>query len=129
MSTAIQQFLLQLETTYQEQDAQLLARLHHPNARYARLSGGYAVGRDEIRDYLPEIFDAAPEGIKSETISREVEQITPDLAVIDTRIQHFEVKDGALEPRSIEGFTTVIVRESGEWLVAAIRGALVPKMS
>ena len=121
----IEQFLDHVEHAYEQQNAPELARLHHPNARYAKFSGGFAVGRDAIEPYLPEIFAAAPKDIQSETVLREIEQVTPDLAIIDTRIKHIRVGD--LEAVSVEGFTTVVVREDGEWLVAAIRGALVPK--
>ena len=127
MTTTIEQLLFQVEKTYQEQDASALARLHHPNARYAKLSGGYAVGRDEIQDYLPEVFEASPKHVQSETILRDIEKITPDLAIIDTRIRHLHKEDQT--SLGIEGFTTVAIREEGEWLVAAVRGALVSKQN
>jgi|GEM_PF-5877873 len=125
MNATIEQLLLNVEKTYQEQDAPALARLHHPNARYAKLSGGYAIGRDEIQDYLPEVFDASPKDIQSETILRDIEKITSHLAIIDTRVKHVRKKDH--EPLGVEGFTTVVIQEEGEWLVAAVRGAFVPK--
>lgn len=127
MNTTIEQLLLQIEKTYQQRDATSLTKLHHSNARYAKLTGGYAIGHDEIREYLPEVFDASPDGIRSETIFREIEKVTPDLAIIDTRIAHVRKED--LASLGVEGFTTVAVREKGEWLIAAIRGALVPKVN
>ena len=125
MNTTIEQLLLHVEKSYQEQDASALARLHHPNARYPKLTGGYAVGRDEIQEYLPEIFEASPKDVLSETILREVERITDDLAIIDTRVRHVQKTDH--KPLGVEGFTTVAIRKDGEWLVAAVRGAFVPK--
>ena len=124
MTTTIEQLLSEVKKTYQQQDAAALARLHHPNARYAKLSGGYAIGRDEIREYLPEVFEASRSAIRSETILREIEQVNSDLAIIDTRVQHFREE----EPVGVEGFTTVALRDKGEWLVAAVRGALVPRV-
>ena len=125
MNATIEQLLSHVEKSYQQQDAAALARLHHPNARYAKSTGGYAVGRDEIQEYLPKIFKASPKDILSETILREVEKITDDLAIIDTRVRHLQKTDH--KPLGVEGFTTVVIREEDEWLVAAVRGAFVPK--
>ncbi len=127
MNAEIEHFLAEVEKQYQRQDAHALAQLHHPNARYTKLTGGQATGRDELRVYFPTIFAAAPEDIESETIYRHIEEITPELVIIDTRVQHYRRQENAREPVSIEGFTTVATKEKGSWLIAAVRGALVPK--
>ena len=127
MNKDIEQFLANIEKQYERQDADALAELHHPNARYTKLTGGQAIGRDELRQYFPTIFEAAPEDIESETIYRQIEEITPELAIIDTRVQHYRRQNNHREPVSVEGFTMVATKEDGTWLVAAIRGALVPK--
>ena len=127
--TEIEQLLTRIQEIYERRDAAELAELHHPNSRYPKFSGGFATGRDEIRDYLPTIFDAAPDDIESETVHREIEQVTEDLAIIDTHVRHTRKHNGHKQPASLEGFTTILVREKGQWLVAAVRGALVPKNS
>lgn len=129
MNRDIEQFLAEVEASYDRRDAHALAALHHSNARYTTLAGGEAVGREALEAYFPIIFEASPDDIESETIFRQIEEITPELAVIDTRIQHYRTQDNTRAPVSIEGFTTVATKEDGRWVIAAVRGALVPKGS
>ncbi len=85
------------------------------------------MGRAAIRAHHPLTFAMTPEDIESETIAQEIDVVTPDVAIIDSRVRHYRRTDEGRAPVSVEGFTVVAIREEGRWLIAAVRGALVPK--
>lgn len=127
MNTGIESFLKRIEDAYRRRDADRLAGLYHPRAKHPMPGEGVAVGHKEIRARLPIIFDMVPEDIESETIEQQIDLVTPEVAIIDSRVQNYRRTANGREPVSIEGFTMVAIHEEGHWLIAAIRGTLVPK--
>ncbi len=127
MEAEVEALLSRVEDAYRRRDAEALAELYHPRAKHPLPTGEVAVGRAAIRAHLPLIFAMTPEDIESETIAQEIDVVTPDVAIIDSRVRHYRRTDEGRAPVSVEGFTVVAIREEGRWLIAAVRGALVPK--
>ena len=127
MESDVERLLDRIEDAYKHHDARALAGLYHPNARYPLPTGGVATGREEIQEHLPAIFALVPEDIEIETISRQIDLVTANLAIVDLRVQNYRRVNGDREPVSVEGFTIVVTREDDQWLIAGLRGALVPK--
>lgn len=128
MEAEIEHLLARAAEASRRGDVQALAALHHPNANNRQPSGEAIVGRAAIAEHLATLFAMIPEDVESETTDQWIHLVTPDVAVIDLRVRNYRrLEAGEREGVSDEGFTIVAVREEGEWLVAAVRGVLVPK--
>ena len=128
MEAEIEQLMARAAEANRRRDAQALADLHHPNANNRQPSGEAVVGRAAIAKHLATLFEMIPEDIESETTDQWIHRVTPDVAIIDLRVRNYRrLETGDREAFSEEGFTMVAVREEGEWLVAAVRGALMPR--
>ena len=128
MEAEIEHLLTRAADAYRRRDAQALADLYHANANNRQPSGEAVVGRAAIAEQLAVLFEMIPEDIETETTDQWIHLVTPDVAIIDMRVRNYRrLETEEREVLSDEGFTMVAVREQGEWLVAAVRGALVPK--
>ena len=128
MKAEIEDLLARAAEANRRGDAQAMAHLHHPNANNRSPSGEAVVGRAAIAEQLAALFAMIPEDVETETTDQWIHLVTPDVAVIDVRVRNYRrLETGAREVLSDEGFTMVAVREEGEWLVAAVRGTLMPK--
>jgi uncharacterized protein (TIGR02246 family) len=124
----IEQLLARAAEANRRGDVQALADLHHPNANNRQPSGEAIVGRAAIARHLETLFEMIPEDIESEPTDQWIHLVTPDVAIIDVHVRNYRrLPTGEREALSDEGFTVVAVREAGEWLLAAVRGALMPK--
>lgn len=128
MEVEIQELLARSAEAWRRRDAGALADLMHPNANYPLGTGEAVVGRPAIEARLEPLCAMVPRDVETESESLRIHLVTPDLAIVDSVARNVRVgAGGERETLSTEAFTIVAVREEGEWLVAAIRGALPPR--
>ena len=128
MDAEIEHLLRRAAEANRRRDAEALAHLMHPNANYPLPDGTAVVGRAAIAKHLAPLLAMVPEDIEHDTVAQRIHRVTPDVAIIDIVARNYRrTEAGEREAISDEAFTMVAVREEGQWLVAGIRGALVPR--
>lgn len=128
MAGTVEELIAETSRAVAQNDATAAAALYHQNANLPDGGDGSGVGRRAIEEHFRIVLPLIPVDISHEVESRRIHYVTPDLAVIDTVGTNYRVPvSGEREPVSREAFTMVAVRESGHWLWAAVRGALVPR--
>ena len=123
MAASVRELLNQSTQAVRRRDVAAVAKLYHPNAALHTPGADLVVGREAIAEHFTKLLAEQPADLEHEVTEEHLHEVTPDLAIVDTvgTSRWGNSEDG------VEGFTMIAVRDaSGEWLWAAIRGALVP---
>ena len=123
MASSVRELLAESTDALRRGEAAEIADLYHPNAALYGPCTDLIVGREAIAEHVTTVLAQTPDGLEHEVTEEHLHLVTPDLAIVDTvgtsRVGEFS---------GVEGFTMIAVRdETGEWLWAGIRGALVAK--
>lgn len=122
MAASVRKLLNQSAQAVRSGDAVAIANLYHPNAALHRRGADLIVGRPAIAKHFGMVLTEQPADIEHEVTEEHVHEVTPDLTIVDT-VGTSRWADGD----GVEGFTMIAVRdETGDWLWAGVRGALVP---
>ena len=127
MENQVEELLERSADATRRRDAGVLAQLMHPNANQGPAGGEPIVGREAIAAQLAPLLATVPDDIEQEKIARQIHFVTPNLAIVDEVVANVRVASGERTTVSTEAFTIVVIRDSGEWLVAAVRGAFPPR--
>ncbi len=123
MASSVRELLTESADALRRGEVAEIVDLYHPNAA---LYGPYTdliVGREAIAEHFTTVLAQRPDDLEHEVTEEHLHLVTPDLAIVDT-----VGTSRAGENSGVEGFTMIAVRdETGEWLWAGIRGALVAK--
>lgn len=123
MPTSVRGLIDETAEAVRRADLTAVAQLYHPNAALHVPGAGLIVGRAPITEHFSRLLGGQPVDLVHEVTEEHLHEVTPDLAIVDTIGTSRWGEDG----RGVEGFTMIAVRDdSGEWLWAGVRGALVP---
>lgn len=123
MAGSVRELLIESADALKRGDIQAVAQLYHPNAALHVAGADLIVGKSAILDHLQEVLAHQPVELEHEVTEEHLHHVTPDLAIVDT----IGTSRWGDEKSGVEGFTMIAVRdESGQWVWAGIRGALVP---
>jgi uncharacterized protein (TIGR02246 family) len=122
MASTVRELLQQSEHAVRSGDLSAVGELYHPNAALHKAGASLIVGREAIVAHFAEVLSQQPEDVEHEVTEEHIHLVTSDLAIVDT-VGTSRSSAG----NAVEGFTMIAVRdESGEWLWAGLRAALVP---
>jgi len=123
MAASVRELLSESTEAVLRGEVAAIAKLYHPNAALHMPGADLIIGRTAITEHFTKVLAEQPAGLGHEVTEEHLHEVTPDLAIVDT-IGTSRWGDGE---SGIEGFTMIAVRDdSGEWLWAGLRGALVP---
>ena len=123
MAASVRELINRSTEAVREGDLPAVARLYHPNAALHVPGDELVVGRDAIAEHFGRLLEAQPVGMEHEVTEEHVHEVTPNLTIVDT----IGTSRWGSDRSGVEGFTMIAVRDdSGEWLWAGVRGALVP---
>ena len=122
MAASVRELITESSEAVRRRDSNAVASLYHPNAALHVPGADLVVGRPAITEHLGRLLEGQPRDIVHEVTEEHIHEVTPDLAIVDTvGTSRWGDESG------VEGFTMIAVRdESGEWLWAGGRGALIP---
>jgi uncharacterized protein (TIGR02246 family) len=123
MATSVRELIDETAEAARRADLSTVAQLYHPNAALHVLGAGLMVGRESIAEHFSRFLGEQPADLVHEVTEEHLHEVTPDLAIVDT----IGTSRWGDHESGVEGFTMIAVRDdSGEWLWAGVRGALVP---
>ena len=123
MATTVRELITESAEAVRKGDLSAVATLYHPNAALHVPGAELIVGRGAIAEHFSRLLEAQPDDLEHEVTEEHLHQVTPDLTIVDT----IGTSRWGEDHSGVEGFTMIAVRdESGEWLWAGVRGALVP---
>ncbi len=122
MASSVRELLVESTEAVRRGDLSAMAHLYHPKAALHSPGAELIVGREKIAEHFADVLAQQPADVEHEVTEEHLHLVTPDLAIVDTvGTSRWGQESG------IEGFTMIAVRdETGEWLWAGVRGALVP---
>lgn len=123
MPATVRELLRESVEALRRNDLPAVANLYHPNAALHVSGAGLIVGRSAISEHLARLLDGQPNDVEHEVTEEHIHEVTPAVAIVDT----IGVSRWGEGDSGVEGFTMIAVRDqSGQWLWAGVRGALVP---
>jgi uncharacterized protein (TIGR02246 family) len=124
MAASVRELLRQSTEAVLRRDVAAVAKLYHPNAALHVPGADLVVGREGISEHFTKLLAGQPSDLEHDVTEEHLHEVTPDLAIVDT----VGTSRWGNDEGGIEGFTMIAVRDdSGEWLWAGVRGALVPQ--
>ena len=124
MAATVKELLSQSTEAVRRHDVAAVVELYHPNAALHMPGADPVVGRAAIAAHFTKLLAEQPVDLEHEVTEEHLHEVTSDLAIVDT----VGISRWGNSESGIEGFTMIATRdESGDWLWAGIRGALVPK--
>ncbi|MGH9767030.1 MAG: YybH family protein [Blastocatellia bacterium] len=122
---AIRECLEQLWLAYKRGDSRVIAELYHSNANLVISGNEVAVGQTAIEREYAKIIALDP--VRPDSNFRQslrIHLVTPGLAIVDAAGAITKANADGTEERLGEAFfTAVLVKETGQWRIAALRGA------
>ena len=123
MAASVRELITRSTEAVQKGDLSAVASLYHPNAALHVPGADLVVGRAAIAEHFSRLLKAQPADLEHEVTKEHLHEVTPDLTIVDT----IGTSRWGEDQSGVEGFTMIAVRDdSGEWLWAGVRGALVP---
>lgn len=123
MAASVSELLRQSTEAVRRRDVATVVKLYHPNAALHMPGADLIVGRAAIAEHFAKLLAAQPTDLEHEVTEERLHEVTPDLTIVDT----VGTSRWGNDESGVEGFTMIAVRDdSGDWLWAGIRGALVP---
>ncbi len=123
MAASVRELLSESTEAVLHGDVPAIAKLYHPNAALHMPGADLIIGRSAITEHFTKVLAEQPAGLRHEVTEEHLHEVTPDLAIVDTA----GTSRWGDDESGVEGFTMIAVRDdSGEWLWAGLRGALVP---
>ena len=126
MASSVRELITRSSEAVRNGDLSAVATLYHPNAALHVPGVDLIVGRAAIAEHFGRLLAVQPADLEYEVTEEHLHEVTPDLTIVDT----IGTSRWGDDQGGVEGFTMIAVRdESGEWLWAGVRGALVPNQN
>jgi uncharacterized protein (TIGR02246 family) len=123
--SALRERLDQLWDAYTRADAKAIAELYHSNANLILMGQEVAVGHQALEREYQKLL--ALDSLRSDTKVKRafrIHLVTGDVAIVDAAARLSRTGAGGEQEKLGDVyFTIVAVKESGQWRLAAIRGA------
>jgi uncharacterized protein (TIGR02246 family) len=119
---AIQQLLLDVDSTWNRRDAKGFSELFLEDADFRFFTGQMLQGRKEIEEFFAASFAELPADRRHETRGEQYRYLTPDLIIGNSVI--FVYPEGATEEQAHSRpilSTGVAMKKDGRWRLAAVR--------
>lgn len=122
MAASVRELLRESTQAIRQGDVAAVADLYHPNAALHVPGADLIIGRKAIVEHFRRVLAEQPDDLEHEVTEEHLHEVTPNLAIVDT----VGTSRWGEDESGVEGFTMIAVRDdSGGWLWAGVRGALV----